>query len=309
MPSPSDIPSSSSPTPHPLRAWGAAVRPPSLLLAIAPVLVGVSLGYRQTGQVDLVLALLALLAAVLMQVITNLQNDVGYTQRGAEHVGQRIGLPRATALGWLSPRQVRLAIVVLSALATGLGFYMVALRGWPVLALGSASLLAALAYMGGPRPIAYTPWGEATVFVFFGPVAVLGTGWLLTGGLSGIGVFASMAVGSMAAAALAVNNHRDMAHDRLAGRRTFAVVYGARASQRWFALLLFLPFALALVMALFAQQVWPLLVWTLAWRAWNIYRDFGAVTQGVAYNAILFRTFRLGWWFAVALSLSAWLLA
>jgi hypothetical protein len=71
-----------------------------------------------------------------------------------------------------------------SCLAAGghrLGLALVAWRGWPVLAIGTASLLAALAYMGGPRPIAYTPFGELTVFVFFGLVAVMGTDWVLTG--------------------------------------------------------------------------------------------------------------------------------
>jgi 1,4-dihydroxy-2-naphthoate octaprenyltransferase len=195
--------------------------------------------------------------------------------------------------------------VALSVLATALGLLLVVLRGWPVLALGSASLLAALAYMGGPRPIAYTPWGEATVFVFFGPVAVLGTGWLLTGGMDVTGVLASVAVGSLAAAALGVNNHRDRVHDAQVGRRTFVVLWGERASQRGFALLLGLAFAMVPAMAWTSGRAWPLPV--LAWvpLALGLWRDFVACPGGLAYNAILFRTFRLGWWFALTLSLSA----
>ena len=287
------------------QAWSAAVRPPSLLVAIAPVLVGASLGYRQTGTIDPLLVCLAALAALLMQVITNLQNDVGYTQRGAEQVGQRIGLPRATARGWLTSRQVRVAIVVLSVMAIGLGLVLVYLRGWPVLVLGSASLLAALAYMGGPRPIAYTPWGEVTVFLFFGPVAVLGTGWLLTGGLSGAGALASVAVGAIAAAALAVNNHRDQEHDRLTGRRTIAVRFGARWSERSFAGMLSLAFVAVLGLARLVTQFWPLLALLLVPTAWQIYRDFVHCPGGRAYNAILFRTFRLGLWFSLLLSAGA----
>jgi 1,4-dihydroxy-2-naphthoate octaprenyltransferase len=280
------------------------VRPPSLLVAIAPVLVGVSLGYRQTGSISISLATLALLAAILMQVITNLQNDVGYTARGAEARGKRTGLPRATALGWLTLRQVRTAIVVLSLVATALGLSMVAMRGWPVLAIGCASLAAALAYMGGPRPIAYTPWGELTVFVFFGPVAVLGTGWLLTGGLSILGALASIAVGSIAAAALAINNHRDIEHDRLVGRKTFAVTFGAQASQLGLAVLLAAPFLAVTAMAFQAAQFWPLSSWVFAPVAWYIHRDFVNCPGGIAYNALLFRTFRLGLWFAALLSTS-----
>jgi 1,4-dihydroxy-2-naphthoate octaprenyltransferase len=288
-----------------LQAWRAAVRPPSLLVAIAPVMVGTALGYHQTGNVDGALVAMALLAAVLMQVITNLQNDVGYTERGAERIGQRMGLPRATALGWLTVRQVKAAIVVFSAAAILLGLGIVWLRGWPVLALGSVSLLAALAYMGGPRPIAYTPWGEATVFLFFGPVAVLGTGWLLTGGLSATGALASVAVGSIAAAALAVNNYRDMEHDTLVGRRTFAVTFGEERSRQGLAVLLAVPFLALAGMAWQENAVWPLAPWVLVPAAKALHRDFARSPGGLAYNGILFRTFRLGLWFALLLSVSA----
>ncbi len=303
-----------APAPGRWHAWRTAVRPPSLLVALAPVLVGAALGWHHSGGIDGALAALALLAALLMQVITNLQNDVGYTQRGAEHAGRhtgaaRVGLPRATAMGWLTPRQVRAAIVALSALATALGLALVALRGWQVLALGSASLLAALAYMGGPRPIAYTPLGELTVFIFFGGVAVLGTEWLLSGLPQGAAlassVLASSAVGSIAAAALAINNHRDRAHDAEAGRQTFAVRFGAAASGRLLAALLALPFAAALGMALAERRAWPLAVGLLAPLAWRVRRDFAACPGGLAFNALLFRTFRLGLWFAAVLAAAA----
>lgn len=281
------------------------MRPPSLLVAVAPVMVGTTLGYHQAGRIDVLLMALALLAALLMQVITNLQNDVGYTERGAERVAMRVGLPRATALGWLTVRQVRGAIVILSLASALLGLWLVLLRGWPVLALGSASLLAALAYMGGPKPIAYTPWGEATVLIFFGPVAVLGTGWLLTGGISATGVLASIAVGSIAAAALAVNNHRDITHDTLAGRKTFAVVFGEKRSRQAFSVLLSLPFVALVAMAVQENAIWPLVAAVILPAARGLYRDFRTCPGGLAYNAILFRTFRMGLWFAILLSVSA----
>lgn len=289
-----------------VHAWAAAVRPPSLLIALAPVMVGSALGYHQTGHLNLQLATLALLAAVLMQIITNLQNDVGYTDRGGERVGGRIGLPRATALGWLSTQQVKRVIVGLSVVSALLGLYMVALRGWPVLALGAASLVGALAYMGGPKPIAYTPFGELTVLVFFGPVAVLGTGWLLTDGIGVGGVLASVAVGSMAAAALAVNNHRDRVHDALAGRNTFAVVWGEAQSRQLLAALFVIPFMALAAMAYVESAVWPLVPAVLAPTAYRLYRDFARCPGGEAYNVILFRTFRIGLWFAGVLSASAW---
>ena len=292
-----------------LQAWSAATRPRSLLVALSPVLVGSALGFARAGHVDVVAAALVLGAALLMQLITNLQNDVGYTvrggERGGEHGTKRTGLPRATAQGWLSVRQVRVAIVAAALLATGLGIVLVAWRGWPVLAIGTASLLAALAYMGGPRPIAYTPFGELTVFVFFGLVAVMGTDWVLTGQIGAATVLASLAIGALAAAALAVNNHRDIVHDAQVGRRTFAVVFGAAGSRRLFTVLLALPFALLPAIALAGHSPALLLPLLLAPAAWALRRDFRACPGGLAFNAVLFAAFRLELHFAALLAAGA----
>ena len=160
------------------RAWAVALRPRSLGIAASPVVLGTAFAWARTGEVDARLGALALAAALLMQILTNLQNDVGHTLRLGAAATAHPGLPRATAQRWLGVQAVRLAIVSLALLATGLGLALFALRGWPVLVIGATSLAAALAYMGGPRPIAYTPLGEATVFFFFGPVAVAGTEWL-----------------------------------------------------------------------------------------------------------------------------------
>jgi 1,4-dihydroxy-2-naphthoate octaprenyltransferase len=288
-----------------LAAWMVAVRPRSLLVAFSPVLVGATLGFSRSGAIDFVAALLVLGAALLVQVVTNMQNDVGYTVRGGDSTGTRTGLPRATAHGWLSVGHVRAGIVVVALVATGLGLALVAYRGWPVLAIGVSSLLAALAYMGGPKPIAYTPFGELTVFVFFGLVAVMGTDWVLTGEIGAVSVVASVAIGALAAAALAVNNHRDIAHDRLVGRRTFAVTFGDAASRRLYALLMLGPFVLLLPMVLLAKSAALLLPLLLLPAALRLCRDFGRCAPGTAFNEILFRTFRLELWFAALLSAGA----
>ena len=190
-------------------------------------------------------------------------------------------------------------------MATGIGFALVAHRGWPVLAIGVASLLAALAYMGGPKPIAYTPFGELTVFVFFGLVAVMGTDWVLTGSIGAASALASVAIGALAAAALAVNNHRDIAHDRLVGRRTFAVSFGESASRRLFTGLLYLPFAMLLPMALLAGAPGPLLPLLLVPAARRLRAAFMACPGGTAFNEVLFGSFRLELRFAALLCVGA----
>lgn len=277
-----------------LKAWLTALRPASLPIAVGPVLAGTAAAWQQQGRVPWLLACCALLAALLMQVITNLQNDVGFTRRGGEAVGQRTGQPRATAQGWLTLAAVQRAVLLCSLLALGLGLLMLLQRGWPVLLIGTLSLAAALAYMGGPRPIAYTAWGEVTVFAFFGLVAVGGTEWLLTGAVSNVGWLSAVVVGSTAAAALAINNHRDIAHDRQVGRHTFAVRFGAQASTWLLALLLTLPYATAIVLAWLQRSAWPLSLVLLLPRSWALFQRFLRVPDGTAYNVVLFGVFRLG---------------
>ena len=240
-----------------------------------------------------------------MQIISNMQNDVGYTVRGGESSGTRTGLPRATANGWLSVGRVRAGIVVLALLALGLGLALVVYRGWPVLAIGTASLLAALAYMGGPKPIAYTPFGELTVFIFFGLVAVIGSDWVLTDSVGPVTILASVAIGSLAAAALAVNNHRDIAHDRLVGRRTFAVTFGEAGSQGLYSTLLLVPFALLPLMAWLARAPALMLPLLMLPVALQLRHAFIVCPRGRAFNEVLFRTFRLELWFAALLSAGA----
>jgi 1,4-dihydroxy-2-naphthoate octaprenyltransferase len=286
-------------------AWLAAIRARSLPVAISPVLVGGALGWQREGSIDLLSAGLVLLASLLMQVVCNMQNDVGYTDRGAERSRTRTGLPRATAQGWLAPWQVRRAIVALSLFSAAVGLWLFMRHGWPVLAIGAASLAAALAYMGGPRPIAYTPLGEATVFVFFGLVAVCGADWVLTGGVGLPSVAAAAAVGALAAAALAINNHRDIVHDREVGRRTFAVMFGPAASLRLFTALLGAAFVLLPLVAVLAGSVWLLLPALLLPAAWRLRRDLLRCPPGLAFNGLLFRCFALQLAYAALLAAGA----
>lgn len=291
--------------PGSLAAWAAACRLPSLLVAVSPVLVGTALAWQRTGRFSLSTALLALSAAVLLQVISNLQNDVGYTARGAERAGNRTGLPRATACGWLTVGQVRVAIVLCCLLALALGLPLVLAHGWPVLAMGLTSMAAALAYMGGPRPIAYTPLGEVVVFAFFGLVAVAGSDFIQTGAVGATTWLAAVALGALAASALAVNNHRDIEHDRSVGRRTFPVVFGASTSRAMYSASLLGAFALLVPIAWLegsAALLAPLLLLPAAFR---LQRDFIACGPGNAFNAVLVRTFKLELGFAALLAAGA----
>jgi 1,4-dihydroxy-2-naphthoate octaprenyltransferase len=294
--------------PGSLDAWRIAARPRTWWIATVPVFVGTSLAFLHGGTVDVPFATLALAASVLLQIIANLQNDVGYSARGADSA-RRVGFPRATSNGWLTPREVRIAIALAIALVVLIGLPIVARWGLPALAMGAASVLAALGYMGGPRPIAYTPFGELTVFVFFGLVAVAGSGYVQSGTVTAPLWLAGAAVGSLAAAVLVVNNHRDVEHDAATGRRTFAVLAGARASSALFAVLVLWPFAAVPFLVWLTASAWLWLPVLALPSAAALARALPATPPGVAFNGLLLRTVMLEALFGALLTIGTLLAA
>lgn len=248
-----------------LASWLAYVRPKTWGVAVAPVLASLSLYVSEHHSFRWDVAFFTLTIAVLMQVITNMQNDRGYTQRKLEK-GNRRGLPRATANGWISMKAARYALLGAILLALLNTAVLVWYGGIVFLAVGVASVLAAYAYMGGPKPIAYTPFGELVVLIFFGLTAVCGTYYLQAGALSFNSVLLGVALGSVAAAVLAVNNWRDHVHDASVGRRTLAVVCPPKLFVMLYEAMLLLPYFLVLVMVLRDLSYWPylLVIFTLA---------------------------------------------
>jgi 1,4-dihydroxy-2-naphthoate octaprenyltransferase len=285
-------------------AWRIALRPKTLWIATIPVIVATCLAWSLEGIFDPWIAFVALNSAMMMQVVTNLQNDVGYTERGGE-TGRRVGLPRATANGWLAPNEVKQAIVAAIVVAQLVALPLMIRGGWPIVATAVSSTLAAYAYMGGPRPIAYTPWGELTVFVFFGLVAVCGSYYVQAGAI-GIAVWiAAAAIGMHASAVLLVNNFRDRAHDRSTGRRTLAVVLSEMTVMRLYGLLVLAPFALAVVLAWIEASAWFALPLAAAPWGWRLQSELRRTARGAAQNALLFRTVLLEVAFGLLLSAGA----
>jgi len=284
-------------------AWWQALRPKTLSVSFSPVLVGTAVAYADTGTLLLWPALLALLAAMLIQIGTNLHNDVSDFERGAD-TPDRLGPPRATAMGWLPARAVRRAAWSAFTLAFLFGILLVARGGWPIVFIGLASLAAGWAYTGGPRPIAYTPLGELFVMVFFGLAAVGGSYYLQTLMLSPSALLAALMLGAFAAAVISVNNTRDLATDARAGKRTLAVFLGRQAMNRVYVAELLLPFLLLPLLAVSVGRAWwvalPLLA---AAPAFRLYRLFSAMPAGRGFNALLGETARLQAVFALLLAL------
>ena len=258
------------PAGHPGRAaaWVHACRIPTLSAALVPVLVGTVLAWRH-GSFSLATAVATLVGAVAIQIGTNLANDLYDFKKGADSPA-RLGPPRVLARGWLSADDVTAGMVAAFGIATASGAYLIAVAGWPILAIGVASIAAGILYTAGPFALAYVGLGDLFVFLFFGLVAVLGTYYAQVGDLDPEAWVAAIPVGTLATAILVVNNLRDIDTDRAAGKHTLAARIGRRATRAEFATLLLAAFAVPI--ALWAQglsSAWvllPLATTTLAAR-------------------------------------------
>ncbi|MBP7142210.1 MAG: 1,4-dihydroxy-2-naphthoate polyprenyltransferase [Opitutaceae bacterium] len=242
--------------------WISATRPRTLPAAIAPVVVGTAFAQHRAAVVWPA-AGACLAFALLVQVGTNFANDYGDFAKGADSA-DRVGPRRAVAGGLIQPSAMKRAAWLAFAAAFLVGLTLLAHGGWPLLAVGIASILCGYAYTGGPWPIAYIGLGDVFVFVFFGLVAV-GTTYFVQVGWPGLEVWlAAAAVGLLAANILVVNNYRDVETDAKAGKRTSVVRFGRGFAQRQFAIghavALLVPVMLAILWGRFGWILLPLLL-------------------------------------------------
>ncbi len=213
--------------PGAVAVWLQAARPKTLPAAAAPVLVGTACA-AAVGGFRLGPAMAALFGALAIQVATNLVNDVADFQRGTDGE-DRLGPVRVTQAGLLTPAQVQRGAVVAFAAATAAGLYLWWEAGWPVVIIGVASIVAGVAYTAGPFPLAHNGLGEPFVLVFFGFVAVVGTAWVQALAVPPAAWWGGLSCGAFATAILVINNTRDWASDRRAGRHTLPARLGRRA--------------------------------------------------------------------------------
>lgn len=212
------------------RTWLLAIRPATLPASVSGVVVGLGAARATGAAFRLDAALGCLAVALLLQVCANLANDLSDFRRGAD-TPARLGPTRVAAAGLVTERQLQIAISVVLIIAGIIGGWLATIGGPVLVALGVASVLAALAYTGGPFPYGYHGLGEVFVFVFFGLVAVIGTAELQSGRVELLYVLAAIPVGTLTTAILVVNNLRDASTDRVAGKRTLAVIFGERFAR------------------------------------------------------------------------------
>jgi 1,4-dihydroxy-2-naphthoate octaprenyltransferase len=287
-----------------VREWMHAARPPTLPAAVVPVVVGTALAQSQ-HHFMLVPFLATLLAALLIQIGTNFANDYADFTKGAD-TAARIGPARITGSGLVQPEIMKRAAIVSFGASCALGVYLITVGGWPILIIGLASVVAGAGYTVGRLAFGYYGLGDIVCFTFFGLIAVMGTYYVQSGSVSQASLLASIPVGCLVTAILVVNNVRDMDTDRIARKRTLAVMIGRRATRTEYVLLVLGAYLWLPLLAIAGASPWWLFWLPVATvpLAISLIKVVTGRVDGRSLNVALKGTGRLHLYFGALLALS-----
>jgi 1,4-dihydroxy-2-naphthoate polyprenyltransferase len=293
--------------------WRAS-RPWSFGAAVIPVTLGAILAAYE-GKFNLWLFVLTVVGSIAIQAGTNLINDYYDYLKGADSE-ESLGVGKAIQLGVMTPRQVFIEGIAAFAIGSIIGLYLVSVAGPFILFLGVFSVLAGFFYTAGPAALAYIGLGEITVFVFMGPVMVLGAYYVQAQQISGLAVLASIPIGFLVAAILHANNLRDMESDKAIGKRTLATILGrARANIEYYVLVGGSYLVLVIMVVLRVAPPYTLAALVTFPAAWALMRRVSANTDPAALHPVLRKTAQLhtrfgfllvaGWVVAIFTNLAA----
>lgn len=291
----------------PLQIWYQAIRPRSLTATYVPIALGGVMAWQDDAFRPLFFVL-ALLGTLALQIGANLVNEYFDYKKGVE-AQKTHGLGLILKNGYLTPQQVLWGAG--ASLLTGslIGLFFVWQTGPAVLWIGLAGVLVAIFYTAGPFPLAYNGLGEIAVFIFMGPLIVLGSYYVLAETLNWDTVPASLPIALLVAAILHANNLRDLEADREGGKKTLAVRFGRAFARGEYLLLTLGGHLLTLLLVLGAIIPWgTVLVLLTLPEAWRLNRIVAATEDAAILHGVLVHTARLHWWFGLCY-VGGWLLS
>jgi 1,4-dihydroxy-2-naphthoate octaprenyltransferase len=289
-----------------LPLWGRAVRAFSFTASLIPPTVGAMLAFMHEAPAKWALFPLVLVASVAYHAGTNLVNDYYDYKNSVDRRGT-LGSSGLLVQGLIPAKSILRGAIFFFALGTIIGFYFISVRGFPILALGLIGFLGGVFYTAGPISYKYKAVGEPLVFMLMGPLMVVGSYLVLTGGFRWDVVLVSLPVGCLVAAILQSNDLRDIAYDSTVGVRTAAIIFGSKvAGIVYYALVVSAYVIVAILAALKIVPIWSLAVLLTAPIAAKNMKVVRKISSGAAreYATIDVMTAQLHMAFGVLLILS-----
>ena len=269
--------------------WFRLSRPFSLTAAAVPVLFGTALASVE-GEFSWGPFLAMMFGSLFIQAATNMFNEFYDEKRGLDVRGA-VGIAGSIVGGRVRANTVLVGALLLYVLALFCGIYLISVGGWPVLILGFLCALGGYLYSAGPRPIAYTPWSEAAVFLFMGVLIVVIAYAVQAGAFPLYVALAALPIGGPVAAILLANNLRDLVSDRRGGRRTLPIVLGREVGVLVYRVLLLEPYvAVGLLMAFGVVPLECALVYPSVFAALRLWRDIALHSTPKRLDPVVKRT-------------------
>lgn len=255
-----------------MKVWIKAFRLRTLPLSFSSILMGGAIAYSLMIRISIDSYFwgvfgLTLLTTLLLQILSNLANDYGDAKKGADNEN-RIGPARSIQSGEITAAAMLKAVIIFSilSLVSGLALLYFAFRdnlSWTTvsfLILGLLAIAAAIKYTVGKGAYGYSGLGDIFVFIFFGPVAVIGTCYLLTHYFECILLLPAITMGCFSVAVLNLNNMRDQINDKAVGKNTLVVRLGFKKAKNYHYFIFILAYMLFPLPALFLGASLLLLV-------------------------------------------------
>ena len=277
-----------------LKAWILAARPKTLTGAAVPVMIGLTLAYRDAqhyfgAPFDWTAACLCLLFAMAMQIDANFINDFFDYVKGTDDRETRLGPERACTQGWVTPNAMKHAIAITTCASCFIGLPLIVYGGLEMILIGILCVLFCFLYT---THLSYIGMGDFLVLVFFGIVPVSITYYVQLHTFTPEVLIASVACGIVIDALLLVNNFRDRDTDRVAGKQTLVLKIGEKATIRLYLAVGIVPCLMGTIFIAYGHwlaSVLPLLYLVLHVFTW---RKMKRIWKGRQLNECLGATAR-----------------
>ncbi len=244
-----------------IKSWILAARPQTFIASIAPVFLGTTLSIKN-GFFHSTIFFFTLIFSLFIQIGTNFANDYFDFIKGAD-TSSRKGFLRATQAGLISAKNMKKGFYVIFFFAFLSSIYLIFTGGTVFFFLMILSILFGIYYTGGSRPLGYIGLGDLLVFIFFGPVATLGTFYLQTHFLNIDIWLTSLIPASLSTAILVVNNLRDYEEDIRANKKTLVVLLGKNWGKIEYLLCFLIAFFIPYVFYLQTSSIKILCIWCI----------------------------------------------
>ena len=290
--------------------WWRLLRPHTLTAAFVPVTIGTALALQE-NTFHLLLFLFMLIASILIQAATNMFNEYYDFVRGLDHA-ESVGIGGAIVRDGIKPKTVLMSAVVFLIIAALLGVYICLNSSWWVALIGIIGMAVGYFYTGGPKPIAYTPFGELAAGLFMGLLIILLSFYIQTGTITLESILISVPISILIGAILLANNIRDLDGDKDNGRKTLAIILGRKRAILFLTFMFVVSYAWIIVMTMLnLVSFWSLLVLASIPKAIKASKGFKGKTVPIqmmpAMKATAQTNTHFGFLLAIGLLLNYWL--